>query len=572
MKLLKTRARQLSFSSAFAAFALAQSGVASTPAPTVALRTAAGVESGSTSILTWYSSNASSCTASGAWSGSLATSGSTSTEPITAPTTYTITCTGPGGTATLTRTVYPADEVPQVTFSAQPTTVASGGYATLSWSSVNSSDCRAYGPWSGSEGTQGSTTTNGLTATTTFVLTCFNPSGAKTSAKATVTVSSNTSPPPSSPPPSAPSPPSVGQVQRPSYNTGDGFFVYNGKLYDANGNEFRIRGVNRCHFDSDSQPGISRSKANAVRIFMYQLSLGAAKYANVIQNQHIDYQEVPILSMPMFPDNTVSSGNQSTSELSAGVAWWVANAQTFAPLSKYLIINIANEWGPSNSTVWRDSYISAVQQLRAAGYTAPLLIDSGGYGQDPQDILNYGAAVFNSDPQKNVILSYHDYSPVSSLAYFPQFAALASQGIVVIVGEFGPGRDIGPSPTVLTPAQLITTAETNQLGWIAWAWDDNNLTNGASNDNWAVRSMTYTPVTAIYNVASDLHRVRSGRRPQLHLRSLRPRNPSLDLRVKTCCPRRDDSPRAVNLSASTHSFVDCGQTGSGSQFRPKFEN
>jgi Cellulase (glycosyl hydrolase family 5) len=503
MKLLNTRQRQLSLVSALAALAWLHAAVASTPAPTVELKTSpVGVESGSTSTLTWSSTDASSCTASGAWSGSFATSGSATTEAITAPTTYTLTCTGAGGTTAITRTVYLADQVPQVTFTAQPTTVASGGYSTLSWSSVNSNDCRAYGPWSGSEGTQGSTTTDGLATTTTFVLTCFNPSGAKTSAKATITVSSSTPPPsPPSPPSPPPSPPSAGQVQRPSYNTGDGFFVYEGKLYDANGNEFRIRGVNRCHFDSNSQPGISRSKANAVRMFMYELSLGASTYANVIQNQHIDYQEVPILSMPMFPDNTLSSGNQSTSELSAGVAWWVANAKTFAPLSKYLIINIANEWGPSNSTVWRDSYISAITQMRAAGYSGPLLIDSGGYGQDPDDILNYGAAVFNSDPQKNVILSYHDYSPVSSLAYFPQFAALASQGVMVIIGEFGPGRDIGPSPTMLTPGQVITTAETNGLGWIAWAWDDNNLANGASDNNWF--SMTYAG-PGIYNVASDL--------------------------------------------------------------------
>jgi mannan endo-1,4-beta-mannosidase len=295
--------------------------------------------------------------------------------------------------------------------------------------------------------------------------------------------------------------PTGGEVQRPSYNTGDGFFVLNGKLYDANGNEFRIRGVNRCHFDSDAQPGISRSKANAVRMFMYELSYGAATYTNVLQNQHIAYDEVPIVSMAMFPDNTLTSGSQSTTELSADVAWWVANAKTFAPLSKYLIVNIANEWGPSNSTVWRDSYISAIAQMRDAGYTGPLLIDAGGYGQDPADIINYGAAVFNSDPQKNVIFSYHDYSPVSSLAFFPQFAALASKGIAVIIGEFGPGRDIGPSPTVLTPGQVITTAETNGLGWIAWAWDDNDLGNGKSDNNWF--SMTYAG-PGIYNVASDL--------------------------------------------------------------------
>ena len=37
----------------------------------------------------------------------------------------------------------------------------------------------------------------------------------------------------------------TGSATRPSYNTGTGFFVLNGKLYDANGKEVRIlkRGV-----------------------------------------------------------------------------------------------------------------------------------------------------------------------------------------------------------------------------------------------------------------------------------------------------------------------------------------
>src|SRR5579863_6940294 len=52
---------------------------------------------------------------------------------------------------------------------------------------------------------------------------------------------------------------------RPSYNTGNGFFVLNGKLYDANGYEFRVRGVNRVHWDSNSAAGIAKSGANAVR-------------------------------------------------------------------------------------------------------------------------------------------------------------------------------------------------------------------------------------------------------------------------------------------------------------------
>ncbi len=57
------------------------------------------------SVLSWLATNATSCTASGAWSGSKPTSGSESTGPLTASKTYTLTCTGPNGSVTRSVTV-----------------------------------------------------------------------------------------------------------------------------------------------------------------------------------------------------------------------------------------------------------------------------------------------------------------------------------------------------------------------------------------------------------------------------------------------------------------------------------
>lgn len=68
-----------------------------TPAPTVTLSaSASSVPTNSQVTLTWSSQNATSCTASGTWSGAKATSGS---EPltVTANSAYTLTCVGAGG-------------------------------------------------------------------------------------------------------------------------------------------------------------------------------------------------------------------------------------------------------------------------------------------------------------------------------------------------------------------------------------------------------------------------------------------------------------------------------------------
>ena len=59
------------------------------------------VAMGGTSMLTWSSTNASSCTASGGWSGTLSTNGSHSTAALALTTSYSLTCSGAGGTSSM---------------------------------------------------------------------------------------------------------------------------------------------------------------------------------------------------------------------------------------------------------------------------------------------------------------------------------------------------------------------------------------------------------------------------------------------------------------------------------------
>jgi hypothetical protein len=63
---------------------------------------------GATTTLTWSAQNATTCTASGAWSGVRATSGTEQTAAINTATIYTLACTGDGGTTTKTLSVTPA--------------------------------------------------------------------------------------------------------------------------------------------------------------------------------------------------------------------------------------------------------------------------------------------------------------------------------------------------------------------------------------------------------------------------------------------------------------------------------
>lgn len=470
----------------------------------------------------------------------------------------------------------------------------------------------------------------------------------------------------------------LSQSSRPSYNTGAGFFVDpSGILRDPGGYEFRVRGLDRNHYDVSCQPGMALAAPNTCRFFIFSTngSIPASTYASTAQNDHIAHNEVPIVTMSYFPNGNGTTGDSSTSDLALGLGWWYANASAFSTQMPRMMANIANEWGPSASATWQYAYQAvgtgagasfagipisgisgttitvnsaaatnpfancplavikgaggvadqvvnlsspggvsgawtvtssvslsgytgggqlvggAIGIMRAAGFTCPLVIDSGGAGQDETNFENYAASVLASDPQQNCVFSYHMYgagndasAPISGISQagsavvtlnYPysspnthpfggsytgispnnntwngqnyyvisgvqgmtqangiqacaqnnlggvqgsspwtvtllenstvwgnytgggqvvefshysqiiqRLAALRASGVCVILGEFGPGRNIGASPTLVTPEDLISACEANNMGWIYWAWDDNNGSGGATSNNW----------------------------------------------------------------------------------------
>lgn len=148
------------------------------PQPTLTLSAVPStVMAGGTSALSWSSTGATSCTASGAWSGAKAVNGSENTNPLNMSSTYTLTCTGPGGSVAKSATVTVTYPTPTLSFSVEPTTVVAGGSAMLTWSATNANSCMASGGWGGTKAVSGSQSTGALDATTSFVLTCSGSGG-----------------------------------------------------------------------------------------------------------------------------------------------------------------------------------------------------------------------------------------------------------------------------------------------------------------------------------------------------------------------------------------------------------
>lgn len=102
------------------------------------------VVSGETTVLTWSSANATSCTASGGWEGGKATSGSEVSGALSAPTDFSLVCSGPGGDASVQVTVAVTIAPPEIDYGtslmalarnvAVRLTARNSGGAAASWS------------------------------------------------------------------------------------------------------------------------------------------------------------------------------------------------------------------------------------------------------------------------------------------------------------------------------------------------------------------------------------------------------------------------------------------------------
>lgn len=288
---------------------------------------------------------------------------------------------------------------------------------------------------------------------------------------------------------SVPVPPSS-STTRPAASKGVGFYVANGKLYDATGQEFIIRGTNKTHQDNQS-PGLGKTKSNATRWLVYFVD-DPARTIRDMQSATIGGTTAQkMIAIPGFWDGTCKA-DQATFDIM--VNRWVRDAALYQTFEKYMILNIANEFG-SDEVAWRDMYSAAIPKIRAAGWHGAISVTAPGCGQNGLAIAHYGPAILAADPEKNVLFDWHVYGNVfdseggiprqwsEQVDLVPTMKAIKASGVAAIIGEFGPGRSIGPSPTLLTPQRITDVADANGIGTLSWSWDDNNLAGGMSDDN-----------------------------------------------------------------------------------------
>lgn len=128
-------------------------------------------------MLTWSSTDATSCVASGGWSGSKALGGSETVEPL-ATTTYMISCGNGVSTSSdsvIVNVILPP--APTVLITADPNEIiGEDDVTTIEWSSANATACVASGGWSGAKSLVGNEEIS-PDVTAAYGLTCSGPGG-----------------------------------------------------------------------------------------------------------------------------------------------------------------------------------------------------------------------------------------------------------------------------------------------------------------------------------------------------------------------------------------------------------
>ncbi|MDG6104136.1 cellulase family glycosylhydrolase [Dactylosporangium aurantiacum] len=257
-----------------------------------------------------------------------------------------------------------------------------------------------------------------------------------------------------------------------------GFTVSNGRLYDANGNEFVMRGVSHAHTwyqtQTSSFANIKALGANTVRVVLATGDRWAkndtADVANVVS-----LCKANRLICVLEAHDTTGYGEQSGAiTLDRAVDYWLSVKSALVGQEKYVIVNIGNEpYGNNAATVanWATDTANAVKRLRSNGFEHTIMVDAPNWGQDWSFTMRDNAAgVFAADPLKNTVFSIHMYGVFDTAAEINDYLnRFVTAKLPIVVGEFGFNHSDG-NPDEDT---IMATSQSLRIGYLGWSWSGN---------------------------------------------------------------------------------------------------
>jgi mannan endo-1,4-beta-mannosidase len=288
-------------------------------------------------------------------------------------------------------------------------------------------------------------------------------------------------------------------------------------LYDRKGNQIVLRGVDYPLLDDWNFPAnpvgylneIAKSGANAIRIQWYinYPDAGRPAYPMTALGTFLDSCiALNIIPIVMVADETCQ--NDVTLINSTVVPWWTHAdtdpakdvVDTLKARAQCLILNLANElgvyhWADNPGTAldtYIDAYQTAIKSMRTAGLYMPLMIDAPDCGTALDAFTARGADLIETLPLGNILLSAHAYwAGYDGRPFIP--TAVASN-LPIVFGEIankqdetandgstlycyydldGTKQNHAPS-TGFTYQSFLETLLSDDIGWLAWSWTNDN--------------------------------------------------------------------------------------------------
>jgi mannan endo-1,4-beta-mannosidase len=255
-----------------------------------------------------------------------------------------------------------------------------------------------------------------------------------------------------------------------------GFTVSGGRILEADGTPFVMRGVNHAHTWYPDKLGsladIKALGANTVRVVLASGDRWTRNEASDVANVITQCKANRLICVLEVHDTTGYGEDSAATTLAKAVDYWISVKSALAGQERYVILNIGNEpYGNTGASAWVADTKNAITRLRAAGFEHSIMVDAPNWGQDWQFIMRDNAAsVFATDPQKNVIFSIHMYGVFDTAAEITDYLGrFVSAGLPIVVGEFGHNHSDG-NPDEDT---IMATAQAQGIGYLGWSWSGN---------------------------------------------------------------------------------------------------
>lgn len=255
-----------------------------------------------------------------------------------------------------------------------------------------------------------------------------------------------------------------------------GLRITNGRLVEANGTAFIMRGTSHAHTwyktQTSSYANIKALGANTVRVVLSGGRWQPAETVNDVANIVNLCKTNKLICVLENHDTTGYGEQQSEWTLDRAVSWWISVQSALTGQENYVLINIGNEpVGNNNAAQWTQATINAIGRMRSAGFDHTLVVDAPNWGQDWQFTMRDNAvAVANSDVDRNTLFSIHMYGVFDTAAEINAYLdSFQTRGLPIMIGEFGHNHSDG-NPDEDT---IMAEAVRRNIGYIGWSWSGN---------------------------------------------------------------------------------------------------